>query len=160
MTTTDSNGIVFLEETDPISPFHTLINTLQAGTSTALDNIAAVGPSTIALSAGWTGGAPSVIRIGSLCVLVPGNAITRASSSFTLTAGSPVTLASGVPSGFRPGGERSALAPIHVNSGVPAMGRVYVSSAGAISIVPSVSGSIGAGGWPNAIYLPTMTWRV
>lgn len=36
MATTDSNGIVFLEETDPISPFHTTINTLQQGTSDAI----------------------------------------------------------------------------------------------------------------------------
>jgi len=36
MATTDGNGIVFLEETDPISPFHTMINTLQQGTSDAL----------------------------------------------------------------------------------------------------------------------------
>ncbi len=33
MTTTDSNGIVFLEDTDTISPLHTLMNTLQQGTS-------------------------------------------------------------------------------------------------------------------------------
>lgn len=39
MTTTNANGIVFLEETDPISPFHTLMNTLQQGTSDALDAI-------------------------------------------------------------------------------------------------------------------------
>lgn len=39
MATTDSNGIVFLEETDPISPFHTTINTLQQGTSDALSGI-------------------------------------------------------------------------------------------------------------------------
>lgn len=36
MTTTDGNGIIFLEETDPISPFHTLMNTLQQGTSDSL----------------------------------------------------------------------------------------------------------------------------
>lgn len=36
MATIDSNGIVFLEETDPISPFHTTINTLQQGTSDAI----------------------------------------------------------------------------------------------------------------------------
>lgn len=36
MTTTDANGIVFLEETDPISPFHTLINVLQTATSQAI----------------------------------------------------------------------------------------------------------------------------
>lgn len=36
MATTDINGIVFLEETDPISPFHTTINTLQQGTSDAI----------------------------------------------------------------------------------------------------------------------------
>jgi hypothetical protein len=36
MTTTDSNGIVFLEDTDPISPFHTLMNVLQQGTSDAI----------------------------------------------------------------------------------------------------------------------------
>jgi len=39
MTTTDSNGIVFLETTDNISPFHTLINTLQTGTSTAITSV-------------------------------------------------------------------------------------------------------------------------
>jgi len=37
MTTTDANGIVYLQDTDDISPFHTLINVLQAGTSNALD---------------------------------------------------------------------------------------------------------------------------
>jgi len=37
MTTTDAKGIVFLQDTDDISPFHTLINVLQAGTSNALD---------------------------------------------------------------------------------------------------------------------------
>lgn len=41
MTTTNANGIVFLEETDPISPFHTLMNVLQQGTSDALDEKAA-----------------------------------------------------------------------------------------------------------------------
>lgn len=39
MTTTNSNGIVFLEETDPVVPFHTLINTLQTGTSAALTTV-------------------------------------------------------------------------------------------------------------------------
>lgn len=39
MTTTNANGIVFLEETDPISPFHTLINTLQQGTSNAISGL-------------------------------------------------------------------------------------------------------------------------
>lgn len=39
MATTDSNGIVFLEETDPISPFHTTMNVLQQGTSDALSGI-------------------------------------------------------------------------------------------------------------------------
>lgn len=43
MSTTDANGIVFLEETDAISPFHTLVNTLQSGTSAAVQN-AANGP--------------------------------------------------------------------------------------------------------------------
>ena len=37
MTTTDANGIVFLEDTDDISPFHTLINGLQTATSTAVE---------------------------------------------------------------------------------------------------------------------------
>jgi len=37
MTTTDANGIVYLQDTDDISPFHTLINVLQAGTSNALN---------------------------------------------------------------------------------------------------------------------------
>lgn len=36
MTTSDANGIIFLEETDPIAPFHTLMNTLQQGTSDAI----------------------------------------------------------------------------------------------------------------------------
>jgi hypothetical protein len=37
MTTTDATtGIVFLEETDPITPFHTLINGLQTATSNSL----------------------------------------------------------------------------------------------------------------------------
>jgi hypothetical protein len=39
MATTDSNGIVFLEETDPISPFHTTMNVLQQGTSDALTGL-------------------------------------------------------------------------------------------------------------------------
>lgn len=39
MTTTDSNGIVFLEETDPISPLQTTINTLQTATSLALSTM-------------------------------------------------------------------------------------------------------------------------
>jgi len=37
MTTTDANGIVYLQDTDDISPFHTLINVLQSGTSNALN---------------------------------------------------------------------------------------------------------------------------
>ena len=41
MTTTDSNGIVFLEATDNISPFHTTINLLQQGTSDAFDGVGA-----------------------------------------------------------------------------------------------------------------------
>lgn len=41
MTTTNANGIIFLEESDNISPFHTLINTLQQGTSDALDSVKA-----------------------------------------------------------------------------------------------------------------------
>lgn len=40
MTTTDSQGIVFIEETDPISPLHTLINALQSGTSAAVRKVA------------------------------------------------------------------------------------------------------------------------
>lgn len=36
MTTTDSRGIVFLEASDDITPFHTLINVLQTGTSNAI----------------------------------------------------------------------------------------------------------------------------
>ena len=39
MTTTDSKGIVFLEETDIISPFHTLMNVLQQGTTDAFDDV-------------------------------------------------------------------------------------------------------------------------
>jgi len=39
MTTTDANGIIFLEETDAISPFHTLINGLQTATSTAISQV-------------------------------------------------------------------------------------------------------------------------
>ena len=42
MTTTDSNGIVFLEESDIISPFHTLVNVLQQGTSDAIDDVTTV----------------------------------------------------------------------------------------------------------------------
>lgn len=44
MTTTDINGIVFLEATDPISPFHTLMNLLQSGTSNALNATARIFP--------------------------------------------------------------------------------------------------------------------
>lgn len=44
MTTTDSNGIIFLEETDPISPFHTLMNTMQQGTSDAITNLKSATP--------------------------------------------------------------------------------------------------------------------
>lgn len=36
MTTTDSRGIVYLEDTDLISPLHTTLNTLQSGTSAAI----------------------------------------------------------------------------------------------------------------------------
>lgn len=43
MTTTDSNGIVFLQETDTLTPFQTMINTLQSGTSAAVGK-ALVGP--------------------------------------------------------------------------------------------------------------------
>lgn len=39
MTTTDGNGIIFLEETDLISPFHATINTLQSGTTTAISTV-------------------------------------------------------------------------------------------------------------------------
>lgn len=39
MSTTDGNGIVFLEETDNISPFHTLINGMQQGTSDAFTEL-------------------------------------------------------------------------------------------------------------------------
>lgn len=42
MATTDSNGIIFLEDTDNIAPFHTLINMLQTGTSGAFTNLANV----------------------------------------------------------------------------------------------------------------------
>src|SRR5690606_37143445 len=34
--TPDSNGILYLEETDPITPFQTTINALQAATSSAI----------------------------------------------------------------------------------------------------------------------------
>lgn len=62
MTTTDGNGIVFLEETDSISPFHTLINGLQQGTSDAigslksdLDNVTQdTGWIDLTLTNGWT----------------------------------------------------------------------------------------------------------
>lgn len=37
MATSDENGVVFLEETDAISPFAPLINGLQTGTSGAID---------------------------------------------------------------------------------------------------------------------------
>lgn len=37
MTTTDSNGILFLDLSDNISPFHTLMNSLQSATSTAVE---------------------------------------------------------------------------------------------------------------------------
>lgn len=39
MSTLDSNGIMFLEETDPISPFQTLINGLQAATSAVVGDL-------------------------------------------------------------------------------------------------------------------------
>lgn len=39
MTTTDGNGIVFYEETDPVSPLHTLLNTGQQSVSNAIEQI-------------------------------------------------------------------------------------------------------------------------
>lgn len=39
MTTTDANGIVFLQTTDNIAPFHTLINGLQTGTTNAVTTL-------------------------------------------------------------------------------------------------------------------------
>jgi hypothetical protein len=44
MTTTNANGIVFVEDTDPISPFQVLLNTLQQGTSDAISSTARVFP--------------------------------------------------------------------------------------------------------------------
>lgn len=40
MATTDSNGVVFYEDTDPVSPLHTLLNLGQQGTANALQALA------------------------------------------------------------------------------------------------------------------------
>lgn len=42
--TPDANGILYLEETDPITPFQTTINTLQAATSEAIEDYTANAP--------------------------------------------------------------------------------------------------------------------
>lgn len=72
MTTTNSNGIVFLEETDPISPFHTLINTLQQGTSNALDS------KTSFITSGWTNYNPVWASTGAAPSLGTGGGIAGA----------------------------------------------------------------------------------
>src|SRR5690606_38416973 len=42
MSTIDGNGILFYEETDPVSPLHTLLNTGQQSVGDALDAISRV----------------------------------------------------------------------------------------------------------------------
>ncbi len=53
MTTVDSNGIVFYETTDPVSPLQTLLNTGQQSVSDAIT----------ALGTTWTSWTPSLIGI-------------------------------------------------------------------------------------------------
>lgn len=53
MSTIDSNGVLFYEETDPISPIHTLLNTGQQSVSDALSNESFT--STTRPASPWTG---------------------------------------------------------------------------------------------------------
>ena len=47
MTTTDGKGIIFYEETDPVSPLHTLLNTGQQSISDALGKLVIQGTATL-----------------------------------------------------------------------------------------------------------------
>lgn len=157
MTTTDSNGIIFLEETDPISPFHTLINTLQQGTSDVVEELKADNPLPfIHIRRGALQARPanawgvvvydtSVTNAGDgAWTWTPGSAITLTKAGlYTIhmaTCMSISTFASQIVAGGKvvaqtPVGGSSSLvantcgATVHLNSGDTIAGNVYPTAA-------------------------------
>lgn len=85
MATTDSNRIVFLEETDAMSPFQTTINTLQTATSTAITGLKT--SIAVPIIKGYTVGPSSSQTYNTTTVIVISNTVTcTADHAYEVTA--------------------------------------------------------------------------
>src|SRR5690606_23423829 len=96
--TPDSNGILYLEETDPITPFQTTINALQAATSGVIEPLLYNSDDIVLPKLAGLGGAEVVIhRVGHVVDL-----FTTGNVSATFPPGLPDVIATGgVPVGLR-----------------------------------------------------------
>lgn len=130
MTTTDANGIVFLEETDPIAPFHTLINTLQTATSQA---VALTSTGSFTTSSPWAVFQNSVSRLNKLVVW-------NFRLDRTGAAGASDEVVGTLPVGFRP--SVTIYAPVGVvTGGFNRVGLVIINTAGQVTL--SMNGQTG-----------------
>ena len=124
--TPDSNGILYLEETDPITPFQTTINALQAATSGVIEPLLYNSDDIVLPKLAGLGGADVVIhRVGHVVDL-----FTTGNVSGTFPPGlTDVIAAGGVPVGLRP-----ALANRH--------GSAYFSASHSGGVVLRPDGSV------------------
>lgn len=137
MATTDSNGIVFLEETDPISPFHTTINTLQTGTSnafTALKNgtsgsaVVRIVADTAARDALLTSYAPTTAKPLFVWVTSTSTMEKSTGSGFTIVSDSPWTTYTPTISNITVGAGSSTHKWRKVGSDIEVMGQFILGS--------------------------------
>jgi len=181
MATTDSNGIVFLEETDPISPFHTTINTLQQATSDVVEaintditdltaDVAAVAPSTFTnvpyYDASWEvydatpSFRPKYFKANGLVFLTSGR-ITRASTSLAISATADTPFLK-IPEGFRPEqapaeGQVAGMGAIYYGTGAVVPAKVAVQTNGDVTVRPVTAGTL-VNGVAHFIEVPPLFW--
>lgn len=176
MTTTDSKGIVFLEESDIISPFHTLINGLQTGTSNAVGDIqtdVAALETTVTEIAGtdpvdvpykdssWvvqTGAArPKYFKRDGIASLTSGRIIKASgSTSFSANAETPFL---NIPVGFRPptGYVATAMCSVYVGSDAYLIVRISIKDNGDVCLRPATTFTLSTSA-AYIIEVPSMFW--
>lgn len=151
------NGVWQYTGTENAAPTPALLNLLGDSIRTLLANptwAAVPVDSSWAVTSFQT---PVIAKVGSEIHMLPG-AITRALSAQAIAPGSPLAVAT-LGAAHRPAVALSAPCVYHAGSGTPCIGRIEAAPSGSVTFIPSTSGSIGTGGWPNVVYLPTMMWR-
>lgn len=113
MGTIDSNGIYFYEDTDAVSPLHTLLNVGQQSVSDAL--ITSIGG--LSWVAGWSG-VSAVRRYGPLATMqFGGNGVAlSANQVFATVTGIPFPSFEGVGVGFVDGGGTRRSVTVIINT--------------------------------------------